>query len=287
MITRKFAIGSEWLYFKLYLGRSIADSFLVEQLLPMINSCTKKGLIKNWFFIRYNDPDPHLRIRFQIYDHHHIGVICKIFNDITSELLNDHIIHKVQVDTYIREIERYGSSTMEVSEMIFRSNSEFVIQTISICGEDQELRWLICIRWIDDFLDAFKLNLRDKQNLLKHLKTSFAGEFQADKHARKQLSDKYRRYRSRIDDVILDVNNIEIKNLLLQNKLQNQALALKIIDKYQEKPVDIHLSDLLASYLHMHCNRLFRSKQRLCEWIIYDFLFRSYDSSLARNKKMI
>jgi len=40
----------------------------------------------------------------------------------------------------------------------------------------------------------------------------------------------------------------------------------------------------MASYSHMMVNRLFKSKQRLHEMVLYDFLHRYYKSEIARQK---
>ena len=49
--------------------------------------------------------------------------------------------------------------------------------------------------------------------------------------------------------------------------------------------------ELLDSYIHMICNRLFISNQRKHELVIYDFLFKAYMSfkmkNLSKAKKLI
>src|SRR5262249_46206428 len=58
-VRRRFAPGSEWTYAKLYCGRAAADRLLAEQIAPLA------GIADQWFFIRYEDPDFHLRVRFR------------------------------------------------------------------------------------------------------------------------------------------------------------------------------------------------------------------------------
>ena len=45
------------------------------------------------------------------------------------------------------------------------------------------------------------------------------------------------------------------------------------------------LNDLLSSYIHMTFNRLFRTQQRTHELILYDYLYRYYNSIIQRLKK--
>lgn len=48
--------------------------------------------------------------------------------------------------------------------------------------------------------------------------------------------------------------------------------------------LEIDLSDYLSSITHMTVNRLFITKNRLCEMVLFDYLYRYYDSCLARLK---
>jgi hypothetical protein len=47
--------------------------------------------------------------------------------------------------------------------------------------------------------------------------------------------------------------------------------------------LSVRLTDLAASYLHMHANRMLRSAQRAQELVLYDFLARLYQAQAARN----
>src|SRR5690606_28834154 len=61
-ITRAFAPGSEWLYAKLYTGNATADHVLCA-VRPAIDAALGSGAADSWFFIRYADPDWHVRLR--------------------------------------------------------------------------------------------------------------------------------------------------------------------------------------------------------------------------------
>ena len=63
-IQRIFVPGSEWLYLKIYAGENTLERILVRQLPIILRKLNKANLINKWFFIRYADPDTHLRIRF-------------------------------------------------------------------------------------------------------------------------------------------------------------------------------------------------------------------------------
>jgi len=46
--------------------------------------------------------------------------------------------------------------------------------------------------------------------------------------------------------------------------------------------LDVEPEKLMLSYLHMLNNRLFKSKQRKHELVLYNFLYNHYRSKLAR-----
>ena len=66
MENRMFIPGSEWVYFKIYTGTKTADSILKNELYDFVKEMMKYDLIDRWFFIRYNDPDFHIRLRLHM-----------------------------------------------------------------------------------------------------------------------------------------------------------------------------------------------------------------------------
>lgn len=64
-VDNTYIPGSVWLYYKLYTGPKLADKILALYILPIINQLYEHRLIDLFFFIRYNDPDFHIRIRFK------------------------------------------------------------------------------------------------------------------------------------------------------------------------------------------------------------------------------
>ncbi|WP_127138032.1 thiopeptide-type bacteriocin biosynthesis protein [Flagellimonas oceanensis] len=71
---RNFALGSEWLYYKIYIGPQTGDALLSQAIKPLVSNLIGRKLIDKWFFIRYTDPDFHIRIRLKISD---TKYICK------------------------------------------------------------------------------------------------------------------------------------------------------------------------------------------------------------------
>jgi hypothetical protein len=54
--------GSEWLYIKLFTGPATADQVL-RRIASVLTWALTAGGDDQWFFLRYGDPDWHLRLR--------------------------------------------------------------------------------------------------------------------------------------------------------------------------------------------------------------------------------
>jgi thiopeptide-type bacteriocin biosynthesis protein len=127
-MKRDFCIGSEWLYYKICTGVKTADLILMEKLYPIILDLKEEKTIDKWFFIRYNDPDDHIRIRFNCKTPENISIVIAKMHLVLDELLEENLVWKVQIDTYQREIERYGERSIEDSETLFWHDSEMILQ---------------------------------------------------------------------------------------------------------------------------------------------------------------
>ena len=193
-MQRDFCLGSEWLYYKIYTGVKTTDLILLEKLQPVILQLKKRNIIQQWFFIRYKDTDEHFRIRFLIDNTTNLSKVIKAFYAVMNELLQDNLAWKIQTDTYKRELERYGETTIEDSEFLFWKDSEMMLEYLSIkkTFPKPEMALLFSFASIDSFLNSFSLSNLDKCNLMNSLQHSFKEEFGADKILKKELDKKYR-----------------------------------------------------------------------------------------------
>lgn len=289
IIQHSFIPGSEWIYYKLYCGPKTSDKLLTGLIKEVSNQLLKQSIIDQWFYIRYADPDNHLRIRFHVSKMDYCQTLIQLIKDLSDPYFLQGLIHRIQIDTYHREIERYGTRTMEYAEMIFFYDSEMCIQLLEIIkGEElDEDKCLSSLMAVDALLDDFQYTGSRKLELLRNLNFSFAKEFNKDTKLAKQISTKYRKFRNRIDDVIFNDKGSE-RALSIQNIIRRRSERIKpIADKIiaVTNKTDTHeLDDLCGSYIHMMMNRLFRARQRTYEMVLYDFLFRTYKSYTAKNK---
>lgn len=283
LVERVNIIGGDWVYYKIYSGIETAD-----EIIKIVNQIALKLLdieaIELWFFIRYADPKQHLRVRFKCKNNQAIGIIINEMHKALNPLINQDLIWKIQLDTYNREIERYGRNTMEFSETLFYYDSLMVTDFLDNF-DDENLRWLFSLLAIDNHLDIFNYDLKDKYNLLQDLSTGFKNEFSQSKYLNQGLNDKYRLYRKEIEKIMNKSN----EHILLYNILDNKKNKLKNTSTYilslkEKNSLNIDFDELNSSYIHMTMNRLFPIENRKFEMVCYDFLARYYKSKIVQKR---
>ncbi len=283
-LIQQHPIGSQWLYFKIYTGEKTADKLLTTVLEPLVDRWLGQQLIDRFFFVRYRDPYPHLRVRFRgvlaQQDEFHRTLINELYS-MLEPYFQERLIHNVVADSYRPELERYGTDTMAGSEHLFHIDSRSVIQCLQELVDDdaEAFRWLLALRGLHDLLNAFAYTLPAKVQIVKQLQASFFNEFGGDAALRTQLNTKYRNVTDQIQSV-LDapemVLSSQLCSVLVDRQAQIQALATDLLRQTTQ------LDALVSSYGHMFLNRLFISNHRLHELVIYHFLFRHYSTTLAR-----
>ena len=290
--ARSFLPGSEWLYAKLYTGAATADRLLTEVVKPLVRSALGTGAADGWFFIRYGDPDWHLRLRFH-------GEPARL-QHLSLELMNalrdphrDRLLWKVQLDTYEREVERYGGpEAMLLCERIFQADSEAVLQLLELLPGDEgaDARWRLMLAGMDQLLTDLGLNLDARQRLHVALREGFGREFHAERATDHQLAERYRRDRKSIEELLVSrkIRQPLIARglMVLQQRSERLApLVAGIRSLADTGRLAVSLPELASSLLHMHANRLARSSARAQEFVLYDYLSRHYTSLQARQRK--
>ncbi len=287
-IERNFYIGSEWLYFKIYCGIKTADKILTETIRPLTDHLLEENIIDKWFFIRYNDEGgAHLRVRFHGKADFYKNVIQLFYEEMQSYITKK-LVRNIQIDTYNRELSRYGWQNIIATENLFFYDSEAIVNILSLLDDEtgDKLRWQIAMKGMDCMLNDFGLSMEKKRDLLDNLRKSFAQEFDlGSTFGKTSLGAKYRTVKLEIEQVMNLNEDSEIYPVMehyeKRTNLWKNDIA-KIIEKYDNTTF---LSNLLGSYLHMFLNRFFRSKQRMNEAVMYDFLYQYYRSTLARESK--
>ena len=284
-VKRSFVLGSEWVYYKLYCGVKTADDILKDTIKPLIENFTKNELIEKWFFIRYSDPDIHIRLRFYNSDPAKLNEVMKLMNSSFQQMHEQGVVAKIMTDTYNRELERYGHNTMEISEHLFEIDSWATLNLLQITqGETaDELKWQFAIRSLDSLMNGFGFDISRKLNLMEFLKTNFIAEHSTHKDLKVQLDTKFRKMRPQLNELFAN-DNFTSAGILNWNKLAIQPFIDQLLKLESEGELIVTLNDLISSYMHMSINRIFKSQQRKHEMVLYDQLYRYYKSKTAQEK---
>lgn len=267
-IVRKFVPGSKWLYLKIYTGVKTSDVLLEEAIQPLTEFFIENKYISKWFFIRYNDPKSHVRVRFELSDNSYYSEILSKIQLTFEKYINSGEIANLVIDTYSREIERYGVSTMEEAEYLFYRNSDFFVKKCLHLDDEEKI--IVSLFYIDKVLELLKLSMSEKLLRIKNSNDAFKKEFNADKKLNSQLDKKYRLFKPKYMDFLESEDYLDFRENMKAHFLELEATLENVILKNSS------LQDFFQSIFHMNINRMFVSNQRLFEMIIYDYLFRYY-----------
>jgi thiopeptide-type bacteriocin biosynthesis protein len=290
-LKRTFIIGDEWLYYKFYTGPKTADVILTEMIKAVTEELLSHQMIDYWFFIRYADPHLHSRVRFHVSDPKNIAPIIQAIRSHSTPYFEKNLVWKIQLDTYQQEVERYGINAMHLAEKWFFYDSKMIVDMLALIegDEGERIRWLFGLRAVDTMLDDFGFDMEKKFDLVTILRENFGREHGMNSNLKDQMEKKFRNDRAVINE-LMDRGNDQASEMLplfqflAQKSAAVQPIAEQILTLNKNNQLGMPLNDLMASYSHMMVNRLFKSKQRTHEMVLYDFLHRYYKSEIARRK---
>jgi len=125
--------GGDWLYLKMYGNFKRQDEFIGFEMLPFCQQLVVNKEINSFFFLRYADPDKHIRLRLKGDNKNFQGNILPKLNSWFKTLIEKGLLTKVVIDTYEKEIERYGGPELiELAENIFCKDSVIVSNIINL-----------------------------------------------------------------------------------------------------------------------------------------------------------
>jgi thiopeptide-type bacteriocin biosynthesis protein len=210
-----------------------------------------------------------------------------------APLETDGSLWKMQLDTYDREVERYGGSDgIALAEEIFQADSEAVLEILDMLEEGDEgsdERWRLAIAGIDRLLGDFGFGPEARRPLVEATRLKFEKELSADVGVRRQLGDRFRK-ESRKLEPLLDRSRDDETSLapglaVLRSRSERLApLVEELRARERAGRLSLPLAEIVPSFVHMHVNRILRSGHRKHELVLYDFLSRLYESRAARAK---
>jgi thiopeptide-type bacteriocin biosynthesis protein len=280
-VKRVFQTCDQWVYYKLYCMTLSSDEIMSTDLYRLIKSLFQKDLINEWFFIRYHDPDPHLRVRFKLQRKSGEEVI-KLFNKYFDKRVIKGNISRILLVPYERELERYGSDVIAEVENVFFKCSNFIINYLhAIYSNKAKLPvFEIVVMSVDELLGIYTENISVKEILMNAVITSIGRELDLNKSNIHQLNEKYRELKVTIHQCLTNPEKSIILNRFGFNEFKEaySALNSKLMIK-EAKRAEVFLRDII----HLHINRIFSEEQRTQEFVL-SFYLKKYYHSVQKQK---
>lgn len=258
-VTRFFPPGKEWLYFEIYSHQQRSDQVLAEIIAPFLAQHTAE--IKSWFFIRYNENGNHIRLRLQL--NNVLGtqsLISDLMNDL-DELLNTGLVADVQIKTYKRELERYGSENIARVEKHFATDSAFVLSLFETQPSHFD-KYKFCAVLTSALVEAKITDGKTLHQMVSAISDAFNREHHLEAADFKQLNSYYQ-----------DFKKAEFTELTEAQQQQFSQLSASLVYNLQQCLPEKRVK-LFSDLMHMHVNRLFNKDQRTHEMVMYYFLLK-------------
>ena len=276
--ARSVLPGGEWFYVRLYGGRATADRLLTEFVAPLVRSAIAQGTCDRWFFIRYDEPHDHLRIRLHGDPERVARDFTPHFHEAMQRCLASGMIWRVQLDTYEREVERYGGlRAMSLSEQVFAADSDAVVEMLEACDEPGE-RWRYTLLGLHHLLLDLGLDTAQRLTLLVDAETEFGREFRADPPFWARLGAKARTERATLDTLLA----APIPAWLGERSRRLAPLVEALRAEDAAGRLTVPFGTLARHYLHLHVNRALRSSWREQELVLVSLLARHCKALRAR-----
>ena len=249
--------GSEWLFVKLYCPRNREEDVISESMFTFAENALASGFADSWFFIRYSDPEPHLRLRFhgsadrlmrQLFPH-----VCEW----ASRMMSDGFCRKFLFDTYEQEVERFGGLRgMTASEAVFSADSRSAVGLLrclrtKLWPHDQTTFLALSI---DDLLYGLGLSETDRLGWYRRQATpggqDLGSEYRQRKSVLRSLLGQPEQFLS------TQPGGVQIVSVLEERRKALAPIVQGLRQLADQGVLSQSLDTLFASFVHLHVNRL-------------------------------
>ena len=289
--VRTYPPGSEWLYVKLYGGAASLERVLTDTIAPAVREALDGGLATSWFFLRYSLPQRHLRIRFRGEPRALTHELLPRLHAVIHPLIDSGVLWKLETDTYIREIERYGGpAAIAEAEAVFHADSEAVLDALSHSqGADVRQRFGMAWSGLHALFVDCGLDLRERKELSGLARDRLLRVVGDSESQRRYRQNQYRAQRVHLAALLesgSEARSLEpfqsASRAFERRSARIRASAAEFRRLHARGELTRSFSDIALSFAHMHVNRALRSDTRVHELSLYDFLERFYTGQLAR-----
>lgn len=251
--------GGDWLYFEIYCHPSRSNAVLTIQIATFLEEGEQN--IRKWFFIRYEDPQPHLRLRLQIKDTSQGYLFINRLNSLLEEDCLKGLISDIQIKTYFREVQRYGATRISLVEFFFYTDSRLILSLLRKNHSTAHL-YAITLRIMKRFLELCYEDIAAQIAFTTNMANSFSEELNMNPETFKKINQSFEKNK---------LNNTQVDPGLGRFFRSYEKQFLKIMNRCDSCA---DRANMVGDLLHMHINRLFMSDQRSHEAILYHYLLK-------------
>jgi thiopeptide-type bacteriocin biosynthesis protein len=295
-VARRFPPGSEWLYARLYGGPATADRVLRDLVAPLVAEARAAGAVDRWFFVRFRDPELHLRVRLHGPPGRGSGSlwgeVLPRLHQAAGPWLADQRLWRLDLGTYEREVERYGGEDgIELAEQIFAADSDTALSLVARLAGDAglDVRWRATLCGMDRLLRDLGLDLAARQQVVSVVRAGLGRILGVDAELERALGAKYRQERAAIEDLVAPALPDEhplagLDEIFGQRSARVAPVAAALRRAEAEGRLSVPVATLAGELVHMHANRMLRGVALRQELVLYDLLTRLYQARRARGR---
>lgn len=239
--------GSEWLFAKLYHLPAFENDLIAGELRDFCARVLSDDLAEDWFFIRYADPERHLRIRFRGGADTLATTLAPRLYRWAAGLIDDGRARRLCVDTYEPEVERYGGPAgLAISEKLFAVDSRAVADLLRL---DRPEHTVLAARTVDDLLAALGFD-----------ETARVEWYREHVPDRRPTGEDYRRRQADLRAALSAPEfGGEATAVLEDRRAAIEPLAARFDELAARGDLWQSKSRIARSLVHLHCNRLLGS----------------------------
>ncbi|HVU70958.1 MAG TPA: thiopeptide-type bacteriocin biosynthesis protein, partial [Ktedonobacteraceae bacterium] len=280
--ARVFYPGDPWSYVKLYCTHAQQEEIIAGPLRNIVRELRELQLIDGWFFLRYLDPQPHLRLRIHAATAETSRPVLDNLLTWSRQLATRGQIQRYSLDTYEREVARYGGpAAIDFVEQVFCIDSDLCSSLVAAhYTGDLTLNPLITAVMSLDWLFAAWGYTREQRFQWLHTRAE-------RDHFRKQFYAERRSYSEFLSpwnlqpDSPLSLQRDRLSALLAPLEAQLSPIAAHIREFARADQLWCPEEEILASLAHLHKVRLL-DLNRQTEQKIYAFWYLALESILLR-----
>jgi thiopeptide-type bacteriocin biosynthesis protein len=261
-----------------------------------VNALKHQGVTRRWFFVRYWDERPHLRVRLDQRSRQQLDEARWKLEEALHPHLEAGDAWSLQFDTYEPEIERYGGpAAIQAAERFFAADSDMAASMIALDpGRVSDHREQLAVAAVHALLDDFGFDIPKRRVWTQTVRDALFAEFQLGSDAAISLGRCFRSVRHMLEG-LLDLPGprpgehegsrigVAVRELLDNRAREAKRFAEILSQLDRDQQLTASVSGVVASLAHMTVNRLVPDGPRLVEVAVLDLLHRLYTSWAARS----